>query len=139
MLGRRAGDPREGARTPVALNEYASRARHLCLPLSSPLHRLESTYGVACMPSNSTGMNADPAVLSGSTGWYCAAILTLTVRWRVSGSGLITSMTHSGSPVALSDCWMTRSPLDRSKSRTFSTSRERAAGEHCPELHRERT
>ena len=36
--------PREGARTPVALKEYACRAAHL---LPSPEQRDESTYGVA--------------------------------------------------------------------------------------------
>ena len=62
------------------LNEYAWRAAHLCFPL--PGHRELSTYGVAVMPSNSTGVNGDPGAGGGSTGWTCAAILTLTVRCR---------------------------------------------------------
>ena len=111
----RAADPREGARTPVALKEYASRAAHLLLP--SPEQRDASTQGVAVMPSNSTGVNGDPAAGDGSTGWTCAAILTLTVRCRASSCA---SITHSGSPLCLSACWTTRSPLDRSKSRTIS-------------------
>ena len=73
------------------------------------------------MPSNSTGVNGDPVTGGGSTGWTCAAILTLTVRCRASGSASITSTTHSGSPLCLSACWTTRSPLDFSKSLTFST------------------
>jgi hypothetical protein len=72
------------------------------------------------MPSNSTGVNGDPVAGDGSTGWTWAAILTLTVRCRASGSASITSTTHSGSPVCLSACWTTRSPDDRSKSRTIS-------------------
>jgi hypothetical protein len=62
------------------------------------------------MPSNSTAANGDPGVGAGSTGRNSAATLTLTVRCRVSGSASITSMTHSGKPVALSVCWTTRSP-----------------------------
>jgi catechol 2,3-dioxygenase-like lactoylglutathione lyase family enzyme len=62
----------------------------------------------------------DPATGGGSTGWTWAASLTLTVRWRADSSASITSTTHSGSPVCLSACWTTRSPLDRSKSRTIS-------------------
>ena len=72
------------------------------------------------MPSNSTAVNGDPGAGAGSTGWTCAAILTLTVRCRASSCASITSTTHSGSPVCLSACWTTRSPLDRSKSRTIS-------------------
>ena len=72
------------------------------------------------MPSNSSGVNGDPGAGDGSTGWTCAAILTLTVRCRASGSASITSTTHSGSPVCLSICWITRSAVDRSKSRTIS-------------------
>jgi len=73
------------------------------------------------MPSNSTGVNGDPVTGGGSTGWTCAAILTLTVRCRAASSASMTSTTHSGRLVCLSTCWTTRSPLDLSKSRTFST------------------
>ena len=72
------------------------------------------------MPSNSTAVNGDPGGGGGSTGWYSAATLTLTVRCRASGSASITSTTHNGRPLCLSACWTTRSPLDLSKSRTFS-------------------
>ena len=93
------------------------------------------------MPSNSTAVNGDPGDGAGSTGWTCAAILTLTVRCRASSCASITSTTHSGSPVCLSTCWTTRSPLDRSKSRTISIPPGRvcASGEHHPELDRDRT
>ena len=64
MLGHGPGHRPDGARTPVALSEYASRAPHL--PLA--WHRALSTHGVAVRPSNSTGMNGDPAGASGSTG-----------------------------------------------------------------------
>jgi hypothetical protein len=109
--------PREGARTPVALSEYACRAPHL---FWLPWHRPVSTYGVTVRPSNSTGVNGDPATGGGSTGCTCAATLTLTVRCRADSSASITSTTHSGSPVCLSACWTTR-------------------GEHHPELDRDRT
>ena len=67
MLGHRAGDPpRDGARTPVAFSEYASRAPHR--PESLAWHRELSTHGTAVRPSNSTGTNGDPAGASGSTG-----------------------------------------------------------------------
>ena len=72
------------------------------------------------MPSNSTGVNGDPVTGGGSTGWTCAAILTLTVRCRAASSASMTSTTHSGSPVSLSACWTGRSAVDRSKSRTIS-------------------
>ena len=47
--------PREGARTPVALNEWASRPAWL-------------TYGVTVIPVNSTAANGDPAEAGGSVG-----------------------------------------------------------------------
>ena len=47
----RAGS-RDGARIPVALREYASRAQHR--PVSLAWHRDLSTHGVAVRPSNST-------------------------------------------------------------------------------------
>src|SRR5579859_3906668 len=72
------------------------------------------------MPSNSTGVNGDPGTGGGSTGWTSAVTFTLTVSLRVPSCGSTTSITHSGSPVILSTCWTTTSPLDLSKSRTFS-------------------
>ncbi len=60
-------------------------------------------------------MNGDPAGASGSTGWYCAATLTLTVRCRASGSASITSTTHSGRPrglVGLLDYPVTAGPVE---------------------------
>src|SRR5580658_3519695 len=71
-------------------------------------------------PSNSTGVNGDPGTGGGSTGWTSAVTLTLTVSFLVPSCGSTTSITHSGSPVSLSTCWTTTSPLDLSKSRTFS-------------------
>ena len=67
--------PREGARTPVALNEYATRAPHL--PVSLAWQREASTYGVAVMPSNSTAVNGDPGGGGGSTGWHLRGHLDL--------------------------------------------------------------
>ena len=40
------------------------------------------------MPSNSTAVNGEPGTGGGSTGWTCAAILTLTVRCRASSCGV---------------------------------------------------
>ena len=67
--------PRDGARTPVALKEYARRAAHLFLP--SPEQREESTYGVAVMPSNSTAVNGDPGTCDHEPAPTAAKPLTL--------------------------------------------------------------
>jgi len=44
----------------------------------------------------------------------------LTARTRAAGSPSMTSITHSGSPEALSDDWTNFSPVEASKFRTGS-------------------
>ena len=71
-------------------------------------------------PVNSTGTNGEPGGPVGMTGWTGAATLTLTARVRAWGSGSMTSITHSGGPVALSWDWTNFSPVEASKFRTGS-------------------
>ena len=72
------------------------------------------------IPVNSTGTNGDPGGAAGMTGWTCAATLTFTAQVRACGSGSMTSITHSGSPEALSFDWTNFSPVEASKFRTGS-------------------
>ena len=111
---RRSADPGglEGVRQPGGALALALASRY----------REVSTHGVAVRPTNSTAANGDP----GAGRQYRLVLrghLDLDHPLPRPASASITSTTHSGSPVTLSICWTTRSPLDRSKSRTFSTPR----------------
>ena len=131
------GIGRDGARTPVALSEYAWRAAHLPLPWHRPL----STYGMAVMPSNSIAMNGDPGTGGGSTGWYSDGHLDLDrplPRLRVGVDHLDHPQRQPAVLVGLLDHPVTAGPVEVPHL-LEPTGRVRAGGEHRPELHRERT
>jgi hypothetical protein len=93
------------------------------------------------MPSNSTAVNGDPATGDGSTGWTCAAILTLTVRCP----GVLLRVDHLDHPqrqpgvlVGLLDCPVPGGPVEVPH-HLDPPGRVRASGEHHPELNRDRT
>ena len=92
------------------------------------------------MPSNSTAVNGDPGAGDGSTGWTCAAILTLTVRCRASSCASITSTTQrqAGVLVDLLDHPVTARPVEVPH-HLDTPGRVRASGEHHPELDRDLT
>ena len=91
-----------GATTPDARHDHANRARHRCPPPPnrSPVHRWESTYGVAVKPSNSTGRNGSPGGDSGSVGFSSDRIRTVIAAFFpfAFGSASSTSKFHTGSP-----------------------------------------
>ena len=93
------------------------------------------------IPVNSTGTNGDPGGPVGMTGWTGAATLTLTARVRACGSGSMTSITHSGAPVALScglDELLPGGGVEVPH-RVERASRVRPGREHRAELHRDGT
>ena len=86
-------------------------------------------------------MNGEPGAGGGSTGWTCAATLTLTVRCRAYSCGVDHLHYPQRQPAVLVSLldrpvtgWTGRSPAP-----SRCPGRVRAIGEHHPELDRDRT
>jgi hypothetical protein len=96
-------DPAQPNQTPASCSRIFGRGPSLM-------------YGVTVNPSNTTGRTGAPETASGGTGCTAAAILTLNVRSRASGSKSMQSTVHNGKPESLSRACTGRSLVLASKS-----------------------